>query len=142
MSKMILWRQKKTELRGLIRFPIAIQIVLDASEVSNPLWLTVAEAGIRPALCSETWLFLGYDVADQGRISALSDCSYQNDEVVQARLRWSSSVNDWGLLNDFSSAIAFQGFSNGRVAEHAPFCIYKVFRIPEELAVDSLSDPR
>ncbi len=129
ISSMLEWLKERPDLNQLVRMPVAIRIFLDGTTISDPLWQTVSEDGTNPAEPAHGWLSLGYDVADRGQTSALSDCEYQQDEMTRARGSWASDVNDWGLLTSFENAVAIKDFSNGRVREHAPFYIYEVFRI-------------
>lgn len=129
MSKMLLWLKQRPDLNELIRVAIAIRIFLDGTTISDPLWQTISEGGSDPAELAQGWPSLGYDVADNGQISALSDCGYQEDEMKRARASWGSDVNEWGLLSSVQNAVALKDFSNSRVPEHAPFYVYEIFRI-------------
>lgn len=129
---MLLWLKQRPDLNELVRVPAAIRIFFDGTTISDPLWQTVSESGTNPAEPAHGWLSLGYDVADNGQTSALSDCEYQQDEMTRARESWGSDVNEWGLLSSFENAVALRDFSNGRVREHAPFYVYEIFRISLE----------
>src|SRR5690242_13180383 len=39
-----------------------------------------------------TWTWLGYDVADRGQLSGLSNCGYR-EEAREARIRWGPLLN-------------------------------------------------
>jgi hypothetical protein len=69
---------------------------------------------------------LGFDVADAGRWSGLSNCSYSKTEMNALRPAWIKRVNDFGLLDSIEDALAFQELSNARVPEHAPFWVYRL----------------
>jgi hypothetical protein len=140
--KMLSWAEQKPDLKKFIRFPIAIQMLLEPEMASELLWLTVTDTGQKPVLCADEWPLLGYDVADRGRISALSDCSYDGGDLREARLRWGNYVNDWGLLNDLKPATSFREVSNERIREHAPFYTYRVVRIPHESGISAISAMR
>lgn len=130
VSHMLLWLNENRVQPAALRFPVALRIFLDGTAISDPWVQSILLNGIHPPLPNSSWSRLGYDVADGGQVSALSNCSYEAPEMADARRRWQSSVNDSGLLADLDSAVAVRDLSNKRVAEHAPFYIYEVFRIP------------
>ena len=81
-----------------------------------------------PASLNKEWRFLGYDVADEGFISGLSDCGYQADEL-RLKTGWELSLNEWHLFTQSKQAIKFKRMTDRRVAEHAPFCIYGLYSL-------------
>lgn len=74
--------------------------------------------------------FLGYDIADPGRISGLANCSYTPEEKQQLAPLWQPSMNSSGLLKDLEKAIGFKELCDKRVPEHAPFWIWGISRLP------------
>ena len=76
-----------------------------------------------------TWRVLGYDVADEGSISGLSNCGFDGD-VGSLRAKWASRINEHGLLADPSDAISFRSMTDRRVPEHAPFEVYGIWLVP------------
>jgi len=74
-------------------------------------------------------VFLGYDVADAGFLSGLSNCGYSVEERETLRPYWASRVNDFGLLQTEQDAFAFRDLSDRRVPEHAPFWVYGLYRL-------------
>jgi hypothetical protein len=81
-----------------------------------------------PASLNKEWAFLGYDVADEGFISGLSDCGYEADEL-HLRTGWELALNEWHLFTQRKLAIKFQRMTDQRVDEHAPFCIYGLYSL-------------
>ena len=73
-----------------------------------------------------SWKLLGFDVADEGRISGLCNCGYKASEVEQLRA-WKDKLNAHGLFSALDDAIAFVDVTNERVKEHAPFYVYGLF---------------
>lgn len=71
--------------------------------------------------------FLGYDVADDGLTSALSNCEYSALDIISARDAFAFSINDHGLIENMESASIFRDYSFVRVPEHAPFFIYSLW---------------
>lgn len=74
-------------------------------------------------------LLLGYDVADAGFWSGLSNCGYSKEEASALRPEWAKRMNDQGLLASLDDALAFRQISDGRVPEHAPFWVYGLHQV-------------
>jgi hypothetical protein len=75
------------------------------------------------------WRFLGYDIADAGDISGLSNCGYEGHELESLRPTWAPRLNDHGLFSDASDAISFRSVTDKRVAEHAPFRVCGIWLV-------------
>jgi hypothetical protein len=78
------------------------------------------------------WTFLGFDVADLGGISALSNCGFNQEEQSQVaglRKRWSRHIGAYHLFTHLEHANRFRLYSDKRVAEHAPFFVYGLWRV-------------
>ena len=73
---------------------------------------------------------LGYDVADAGWISGLSNCGYTEEETEALSAAWGSRLNSVGLLSTLEDAVEFRQVSDQRVPEHAPFWVYALWRLP------------
>ena len=71
--------------------------------------------------------FIGYDIADEGICSGLSNCGYTKSDMKFCRENFSSYLNEHGLFNDFGMANQFLSYTNKRVSEHVPFYIYALF---------------
>lgn len=71
--------------------------------------------------------FLGYDVADEGLTSALSNCGYSPEEMIEARLKFSNAINSNGLLTSLDVAKEFLKYSTERIPDHAPFFIFPLY---------------
>lgn len=78
------------------------------------------------------WIKLGYDVADEGLISGLMNCGYDETRVDSVRQYWTPHLNADHLFDLQSLAVEFAEFSNSRVPEHAPFFVYGVYQIRTE----------
>jgi len=96
------------------------------AEFPSSLIYTDTEPGSLPSGST----FLGYDVADVGFWSGLSNCAYTKQELAELRPNWSKRINDFGLLQLESDAIAFKEISDMRVPDHAPFWVYRLHRLP------------
>lgn len=71
------------------------------------------------------WPIIGYDVVDDGMISAVSNCGYTQQEKAQLS-EWIPRLNKWGLLATRAWADAFVAIANERVPEHAPFYVVEL----------------
>jgi hypothetical protein len=76
-------------------------------------------------------ILLGFDVADSGLWSGLSNCGYSEEERGSLRPEWQCRIYDFGLLISEQDAIAFKEMSDVRVPEHAPLWTYRLYRLPE-----------
>ena len=92
-----------------------------------------------PAVVAPGWVFLGYDVATTGPISALSNCGFSTDTkeeyVERAKAQWGPKLNKFHLFNEYFHAKEFKNYSNIEVPEHAPFFVYGIWLIREVLGV-------
>lgn len=77
----------------------------------------------------DDWDFLGYDVSDQGGLSALSNCAFDPGESEALRRRWQPRINAHHLFADLQDALDFRDTSNRRVTEHAPFFVFGIWLI-------------
>jgi len=73
---------------------------------------------------------LGYDVADAGCISGLTNCGYTEEEINALATLWANRLNSFGLLTTLEDAVAFRQLCDERVPEHAPFWIYALWQLP------------
>lgn len=70
---------------------------------------------------------LGYDIADDGLTSALSNCEYSAPEMIVARNMFAPFINDHGLIDNMENALRFRDYSSTRVPEHTPFFVYSLW---------------
>ncbi len=77
-----------------------------------------------PSALGPEWELLGYDVADGGCISGLSDCGYSELERARLAPEWGPRLNTAHLLRTIEDAFAFRRVADVRVSEHAPFFVY------------------
>ena len=72
-------------------------------------------------------LLLGYDVADSGLTSGLSNCAYDvaQREILQAT--WKPHLNRHHLFEDVAKADGFRQVAEARVPEHAPFFVFALW---------------
>jgi hypothetical protein len=82
-----------------------------------------------PAQPERSWNLLGYDVADGGRISGLSNCGYTAGESERLCEEWAPKLNEHHLFRDREAGFAFVDVANVRVPEHAPFHVYSLYSV-------------
>lgn len=109
---------KKTE-ENVWLIAITLQKELYRKEFSN--W-GIGEVDV-------SWEFLGYDIADQGMLSGLSNCMYNEKEIEILKSVWSPDLNKHHLFKDIACAVKFRTLTELRVPEHAPFAVYGLYRI-------------
>jgi hypothetical protein len=83
-----------------------------------------------PPLRAHDWQLVGFDVADAGLISGLSNCGYSDSERAEGMRSWADSLNSHHLFLNAGRASEFTAYANRRVPEHAPFYVYAIYRIP------------
>jgi hypothetical protein len=77
-----------------------------------------------PPTISDNWRLLGFDVADAGLTSGLSNCGHKQSEIAGLRASWVADLNEHHLFTDMARALAFRDVTDRRVPEHAPFFVY------------------
>jgi hypothetical protein len=81
----------------------------------------------RPASLAPEWPRLGWDVADMGLISGLSNCGYTPGERATLAGQFGPGLNDHHLFSDHDLADQFRHITNARVPEHAPFFVFGIY---------------
>lgn len=84
----------------------------------------------QPPKVAPDWRLLGYDVADGGPISGLSNCSYSAAEARTLSTEWSRDLNEFHLFKDRERASEFASLTNIRMPDHRPFFVYGLWLIP------------
>jgi hypothetical protein len=82
-----------------------------------------------PELPDTNWQFLGFDIADGGFISGLSNCGYEDAERDGLAAEWAQYLNRRHLFDDLQRAFQFRELTNARVPEHAPFFVIRLWLI-------------
>jgi hypothetical protein len=112
--------------------PVIIEIGVVIDEESSRYWRNVSNGYLRPEEDAGIELEaqeLGYDVADRYLVSALSNCMPSEEELAGLRRDWSGSINPMGLFSKTDDAEGFRCICNSSIAEHAPFCVYRIRRL-------------
>ena len=82
-----------------------------------------------PPTREEGWRFLGFDIADGGFISGLTNCGYTGSDTPALRRQWAGHLNEHHLLRELEQALVFRDLSDRRVPEHAPFFVFGLWLI-------------
>lgn len=74
----------------------------------------------------------GFDIADLGLISALSNCgiSIKEKEILICEYKLNESLNQFHLIQDIKIAHSLKNKFDELIPEHAPFYIYSIFYLP------------
>jgi hypothetical protein len=92
-------------------------------------WTAIMEAEPQPSDIQDDWIELGYDVANSGFLSALSNCGFSDDERDKMRALWRSQINHIGLLADLDAAKMYCVDAHRRAASDGPFFVFKLFLV-------------
>ena len=95
-------------------------------EEERRMWDSVLSP-TEPGSMDEHWTFLGYDIADGGLLSCLSNCGYSSDSAPLLRDEWSPLLNERHLFVDLQKAVEFKTLTDARVEEHAPFFVFGLY---------------
>lgn len=95
--------------------------------VQDEWWRAIHGSPATPSAPESGWRMIGYDVANSGYTSALSNCGFVGDEKVRLRKTWSRSINQSGLFDSVDDAAAFCADANVRIAEDGPFFVFELF---------------
>ena len=133
-KKMEKFFTKSKEFKGRSVVRIATTVVLNDTLddiLKGGYWSSIAGSPLLGATIDKKWKFIGYDVADDGKFSGLSNCSYSEEEKAALIREWANRLNTYGLFSDLDDAIRFAEKSDKRVPGHAPFYVYGLYSINE-----------
>jgi hypothetical protein len=108
---------------------IAIELFAFADE-SLDEFVGLIDFSPEPTVLPDCSFCLGYDIADSGMISGLSDCGFSQAERSSLQTEWAPHINDFGLLASGERALDFKVITDKRVPEHAPFWVYRISLLP------------
>ena len=69
---------------------------------------------------------LGFDVVDEGLISAVSSCGFTDAEWDYLRRRFARSLNEHHLFSEWEAARDFSRVADELIPEHAPFAPFQL----------------
>jgi hypothetical protein len=107
---------------------IGVELIAEKPLLEYDYWQNIFYPDAHSLLkMPEDFHFLGYDVADGGYISGLSNCGYTEDEIRELGPVWKDRLNEFGLIGDLDHALEFKEMTEERVAEHAPFYVFGLY---------------
>jgi hypothetical protein len=116
-----------TQMRGLLAehgraaILVAVELLVPSNLPAFGFPYSLIDSTPEPQTIPEGSTCLGFDVADSGFWSGLSNCGYSEEDRARLRPEWQSKINDFGLLKSEQDAIIFKEMTDARVPEHAPF---------------------
>ena len=130
-----LWQDReemKACFEGLIEdregIVIGVELVAEKPLLEYEYWSNIFAPDRHSQLeMPKDFRFLGYDVADGGYISGLSNCGYTEEEIRDLGPIWKGRINEFGLIGDLEHALEFKHYTEERVAEHAPFYVFGLY---------------
>lgn len=72
-------------------------------------------------------IFLGYDIANGGTLSGLSNCGYTDVSLEYCREHYLQHLNQHGLFESFNVAWDFLSYTNQRTPADSPFYVYSLY---------------
>ncbi|WP_169978641.1 hypothetical protein [Tautonia rosea] len=84
---------------------------------------------ILPSEPDPAWKRIGYDVANSGFLSAISNCGMSESERSPLRRRWSNHLNTFGLFESGDAAIRYCVDANERIKDDSPFFVFELHLI-------------
>lgn len=95
----------------------------------TPAWQAALQE-VDPPQPSADWIFLGFDVSDEGFLSSLTNCGYSDPASLdRSRAKWRDYLNDRHLFDDEDKALSFSAEAGQRVLEHAPLFVFGLWKI-------------
>lgn len=113
--------------------PVRIDVLCERDPRRTDAWGLAASMRPPQDPHESTWRLLGYDVADSGLISGLSNCGYTGAEREECRRTWSPGLNRDGLFTRQNDANGFRAATDRRIPEHAPFFVFALHALPDGL---------
>lgn len=105
---------------------IAIEVLTEKGLERDPDWRDRLGGIAPPVPAGVNWYRAGFDVADIGYVSGLSNCGWIAEEEVPLKRRWAPLLNEHGLFSDLGVALDFRAEMDERAPEHAPFFVYRI----------------
>lgn len=106
---------------------IAIEILAETELSPDKFGSSILERSPTPSELPGQSQLAGYDLADAGFLSGLSNCAYVQDERLVLGKEWNSRLNAYGLFAQLADAIKFKNITDSRVREHAPFWVFALY---------------
>jgi hypothetical protein len=103
-------------------------------------WRAIHGTPINPPQPEPAWTVLGYDVANSGFNSAVSNCGMLDEERPALRAAWGPRINPFGVFGTVEDAVAFCTDANQRLADNGPFYVMELFLIWDHFPAPDLPE--
>jgi hypothetical protein len=123
--------QQRLIEHGRTAILIAVELLVPSNPPAFGFPYSLIDSTQEPSTVPDDSTCLGFDVADAGFCSGLSNCGYSEEQRTKLRPQWRDRINDFGLLKSEEDAVEFRELSDVRVPEHAPFWVYRLSRLPD-----------
>ena len=123
--------QQRLVEHGRTAILVAVELLVPNNPPSFGFPFSPIDSTPEPQSLPEGSTCIGFDVADAGFYSGLSDCGYSEEERAVLRPKWHYRINDFGLLKSEQDALEFRELSDARVPKHAPFWVYRLSRLSD-----------
>jgi hypothetical protein len=80
-----------------------------------------------PSAIDANWTFMGFDIADTGLISGITNYGYEQNSASILKKKWRNELNKYHLLKRIESAYEFKKITCERTVEHNSFFLYGVY---------------
>jgi hypothetical protein len=87
---------------------------------------------ISPAVISDQWELLGYDVADYDLFSGLFGGRMDPAMAAKYRQDWADHLNENHLFSDPQKAFDYISVANVRKSDHRPFYVYALYGVEKK----------
>lgn len=92
-------------------------------------WRAVYPTAFPADQLDPTWPLLGYDAANSGMLSALTNCGRSGTLRDATRAAWADRLTDHGLLKEASDAVKFADEANVWARSDGPFYAFAIFLV-------------
>lgn len=121
---------RRHALEGTFWFIAVAVVPASCGREGLSLWADRVSEMEPPSIQPE-WVSLGYDVADEYLESGLSNRVFRPglDDAEELRATWGGELNEHHLFRSAAVAVEFASLADKRSPEHAPFCVYGIWRV-------------
>lgn len=117
----------------IIGITLTVLSYVDAEQWCQQQGILMNTLNKRMVKQNTAWIKLGFDVADGGMISGLSNCGYEPEaeNVWKIREQWWPLLNEHHLFDKLEDAKQFREFANIREKDQSPFFVFGIYRIAD-----------
>jgi hypothetical protein len=97
-----------------------------ASFQPDSWWRAAYPTGFPESQLDPAWTLLGFDAANSGMLSALTNCGRTGALADSVRAAWGGRLTDHGLLREAADAVEFAEEANRWAKEDGPFYAFSI----------------